>query len=40
MSACGGCHGAGCSNPAVENFNLDTADEDGNMFDVFEDRIA
>ena len=36
-SACGGCHGVGCSNFAVDNFDLDTADEDGNTSDVFED---
>ena len=32
MSACGGCHGAGCSNSAVDNFDMDTGDEDGDIF--------
>ena len=40
MSMCGGCHGVGCSNSAVDNFDLDTADEDGNIFAVFEDYIV
>ena len=40
MSTCGGCHGVGCSNSAVGNFNLDTGDEDGNIFDAFEDYTA
>lgn len=34
MSACGGCRRVGYSNMAVDNFDLDTADEDGNIFDV------
>ena len=40
MSMCGGCHGVGCSNSAVDNFDFDTADEDSNIFAVFEDYIV
>ena len=39
MSTCGGCHGVGCSNSVVDNFDLDNDDEDGNKFDIFEDYI-
>ena len=40
MSACGDCHGVGCSNSAVDNFDLGSTDEDVNIFDVFEDCIV
>ena len=40
MSVCGSCHRVSCSNSAVDNFDLDTVDEDGNIFGGFEDYIV
>ena len=37
VSACGDCHGVDCENCEVE-IETDSDDEDGNIFDVFEDR--
>ena len=40
MSACVGCQGVGSSNSAVDNFDLDSVEKDGNIFNVLEDSIV
>ena len=40
MSVCGCCHRVGCSNSAVDNFDLDFTEENVDIFDVFENYIV